>query len=79
MPCFCFCRSQACRRRRTQGRLRRQAWLLQVPVSIRRFHRREHEAFVIKLNALRPNAACLAGCRTFADFAKNRYRTQSFT
>ncbi|WP_146013830.1 hypothetical protein, partial [Pseudomonas sp. GW460-C8] len=39
----------------------------------------EHEAFVMKLNALRPNATCLAGCRTIVGFAKIRYRTQSFT
>jgi hypothetical protein len=39
----------------------------------------EHEAFVMKLRRLRPNAACLAGCRTFTKLAKIRYRTLSFT
>lgn len=39
----------------------------------------EHEAFVMKLNTLRPNAAYSAGCRTFSIFAKIRYQTLSFT
>jgi hypothetical protein len=41
--------------------------------------RREHEAFVMKLSGLRPNAARFKGCRIFSDFAKVRYQTQSFT
>jgi hypothetical protein len=45
----------------------------------RAFPPREHEAFVMKLRGLRPNAACLGGCRTFSDFAKVRFQTQSFT
>ena len=48
-------------------------------VFYQRYIRDEHEAFVMKLRALRPNATCLAACRTFADFAKIRYPTQSFT
>ncbi|MEJ5061527.1 hypothetical protein WH266_25565, partial [Pseudomonas sp. MYb330] len=38
-----------------------------------------YEAFVMKLKALRPNVADLAGCRTVAVFAKNPFQTQSFT
>ncbi|TPG78967.1 hypothetical protein EAH78_09905 [Pseudomonas arsenicoxydans] len=39
----------------------------------------EHEAFVIKLNALRPNVACYAGCGTFAESAIVCYQSRAFT
>ncbi|MHC8363334.1 hypothetical protein ACYZUA_24240 [Pseudomonas sp. LS2P72] len=45
----------------------------------RGFVLREHEAFVMKLSGLRPNAACFKVCRVFSNFAKVRYQTQSFT
>ncbi|WP_223450360.1 MULTISPECIES: hypothetical protein [unclassified Pseudomonas] len=39
----------------------------------------KHEAFVMKLKALRPNVAYYAGCSTFTELARVRYQTQSFT
>ncbi|KAA0977810.1 hypothetical protein FQ187_26020 [Pseudomonas sp. ANT_J28] len=61
---------------RAERRLRQ---LLQSSCVTCRFVLREHEAFVIKLNALRPSVACLAGCRIFTELAKVRYQSQSFT
>jgi hypothetical protein len=39
----------------------------------------EHEAFVMKPNALRPNVADLKGCRAFSIFMKNCYPNGLFT
>ncbi|EJM84411.1 hypothetical protein PMI33_03908 [Pseudomonas sp. GM67] len=48
-------------------------------VLYQRYIHDEHEAFVMKLKALRPNVAYYAGCSTFAELARVRYQTQSFT
>jgi hypothetical protein len=39
----------------------------------------QHEAFVMKLRALRPNVTCLAGCGTFSNFAKVCFQIEAFT
>ena len=48
-------------------------------VFYQRYIHDEHEAFVMKLKALRPNVAHYAGCSTFTELARVRYQTQSFT
>ncbi|CAI8993089.1 transposase [Pseudomonas sp. IT-P44] len=48
-------------------------------VFYQRYIHDEHEAFVMKLKALRPNVAYYAGCSTFTELARVRYQTQSFT
>ena len=48
-------------------------------VFYQRYIHDEHEAFVMKLKALRLNVAVSVGCRTVAVFARNPFQTQSFT